>query len=100
MAANYTNSSPYAETTMFGQFLDVMKARKITPYADDVTFTINNIYMYRPDLLASDLYGDPALWWVFAIRNPNVIKDPVFDFFPGVTIYIPKKTTLTTDLGI
>jgi hypothetical protein len=40
------------------------------------------------------------LWWVFAVRNPNVIKDPIFDFFPGQTIYIPNKNTLTTYLGL
>jgi len=40
------------------------------------------------------------LWWVFAIRNPNVIQDPIFDFQPGVIIYIPQKTNLTTALGL
>ena len=57
-------------------------------------------YKNRPDLLAADLYGDAALWWVFAARNPNVLKDPLFDFRPGVTIYIPTKETLVADLGL
>ena len=100
MATTYKNSSPYATTSKFGQFLDVMTSRSITAYADDVQFTINTVYQYRPDLLAHDLYGDSALWWVFAMRNPNVLKDPIFDFYPGVTIYIPKKTNLTNDLGV
>ena len=77
-----------------------MTSRKVTAYADDVQFTINTVYQYRPDLLAHDLYGDSALWWVFAMRNPNVLKDPIFDFYPGVTIYIPKKTNLNNDLGV
>jgi hypothetical protein len=100
MATTYKNSSPYATTLTFGPFLDIMSPRIVTKNADDVTFTINTVYKYRPDLLASDLYGDAALWWVFAARNPNVIKDPIFDFRPGVTIYIPKKSNLATDLGI
>jgi hypothetical protein len=50
--------------------------------------------------LAFDLYGDANLWWVFAARNPNVIRDPIFDFLPGVRIYIPKKTTIDRDLGL
>ena len=96
----YKNTSPYAGTSMFGQFLDVMKNRKITKSTSDVTYIIDNVYKYRPDLLAHDLYGDSALWWVFAMRNPSVIKDPIFDFFPGVTIYIPQKSNLVADLGI
>jgi len=46
------------------------------------------------------LYGDPALWWVFVIRNPNVLQDPIFDFQPGVTIYVPQKQNLTSALGL
>jgi len=44
--------------------------------------------------LAFDLYGDPSLWWVFAVRNPNVISDPVFDMRIGARIAVPKKETL------
>jgi prophage DNA circulation protein len=51
-------------------------------------------------LLAYDLYGDSALWWVFAMRNPNTIQDPVFDFLPGTTIFIPKKETIVAALGL
>jgi hypothetical protein len=51
-------------------------------------------------MLAYDLYGESSLWWVFAQRNPNVLKDPVFDFRSGVQIYIPKKATLQADLGV
>lgn len=100
MATSYKNSSPYAGTKNFGPFLDVLQYRPITKKPDDVTYQINNMYKYRPDVLAYDLYGDSALWWVFVARNPNVLKDPIFDFKPGVVIYIPKKETLVTDLGL
>jgi len=29
------------------------------------------------------------LWWVFALRNPDVIKDPIRDFKTGVVIIVP-----------
>jgi hypothetical protein len=29
-----------------------------------------------------------------------VLQDPVFDFVPGATIYIPKKETLVAALGL
>ena len=51
-------------------------------------------------MLAYDLYGEPALWWVFMQRNLDVLQDPVYDFVPGVEIYIPKNSSLRTVLGI
>lgn len=96
----YKKTSPYASTPVHGTFLDVLEHRKIPKKADDVTYKINSVYKYRPDMLAYDLYGDVNLWWVFAVRNPNVIRDPIFDFVPGTIIYIPKKDTLVSELGI
>ena len=98
--ANYDATSPYFETGYSQFFLDVMVNRPIPKEDDDLTFAINTTYQYRPDLLAYDLYGDSALWWVFSARNPNVLQDPVYDFLPGATIYVPKKDTLTAALGL
>lgn len=95
----YSKTSPYAFTETFGKFLDVARLPSIPKNPDDVAFSINRTYVMRPDLLAFDLYGDATLWWVFAIRNPNVIKDPIFDMQVGKTIYLPKKTTLLGILG-
>ena len=97
---SYSSSSPYAQTRTFGNFLDVMINRPISKLDDDVLYAIDKVYEYRPDMLASDLYGNSALWWVFAQRNPNVLKDPLFDFRAGAQIYIPKKATLQSDLGV
>ena len=95
-----SKNSPYAATSTFGPFLDLLEYRAITKKSDDTVYAIDRVYQYRPDMLAYDLYGDAALWWVFVARNPNVLKDPIFDFRPGTTIYIPKKDTLVQDLGI
>lgn len=100
MSVTYSKTSPYYATNTFGQFLDVLNFRPITKKEDDVQYVIDRVYQYRPDMLAYDLYGDSTLWWVFAARNPNVIKDPTFGFKAGLIIYIPKKETLTADLGI
>lgn len=97
---NYSKTSPYATTGTYGFFLDVMNFRDIPKDPSDITYQLDAIYRFRPDLLAFDLYGDASLWWVFAMRNPNVIQDPVFDFIPGVTIFIPKKATITAALGL
>lgn len=96
----YSTSSPYYKTSTFSNFLDVMTNRPISRLADDVLYEIDSVYEYRPDLLASDLYGTSSLWWVFAQRNPNVLIDPLMDFVAGARIYIPKLDTLKQDLGV
>ena len=100
MATKYAQTSPYFETAKTAGYLDVMKDRPIPKQVDDQIIEINQTYQYRPDLLANDLYGDPGLWWVFAQRNPNVIEDPIYDFFPGNIIQLPKLSNLKSDLGI
>jgi len=100
MATSYNQTSPYANTDFYGFFLDIANIPQIPIVASDVAYEIDAIYKHRPDLLAYDVYGDQNLWWVFAIRNPNVIQDPVYDFEPGVTIYIPQKQNLVAALGI
>jgi alpha-L-fucosidase len=100
MAIEYKKTSPYYNTNSFGKFLDTLEYRSIRKLPSDVQYTIDRIYKFRPDLLAFDLYGDASLWWVFAARNPNVLKDPLFDFKAGTTIYIPLKENLVADLGL
>jgi hypothetical protein len=102
MAANklYAKTSAYYNTGFYGKFLDVMTHRKFAKSDSDASMTINKTYANRPDLLAFDLYGDADLWWVFTARNPNVLRDPIFDFLPGVQIYVPKKEVLVRDLGL
>ena len=100
MAVNYKKTSPYANTDYYGFFLDVANIPTIPNDPSDVQYEIDAIYQYRPDLLANDLYGDSGLWWVFSVRNPNTIKDPIFDFVAGANIFVPKKENLTAALGL
>jgi hypothetical protein len=103
MAVNnvYPATSPYNATGIVNnKFLDVMVNRTIPMQPSDVYWEITEVYQYRPDLLAYDLYSDSRLWWVFAQRNPNRLKDPYFDFVAGVGIYIPKLELLKQTLGL
>jgi alpha-L-fucosidase len=97
--AQYDATSPYFETTYSQFFLETMVNRPIPKESDDLTFTINTTYQYRPDLLAFDLYGVAGLWWVFYQRNPNTLQAPPMDFKTGTLIYLPKLSTLKTALG-
>ena len=97
----YPATSPYYNTGVVNnQYLDVMINRQIPLQPSDVYWVITQVYEYRPDLLAYDLYADSRLWWVFANRNPNRLKDPYFDFVTGVGIYLPKADLVRQVLGI
>ena len=97
--ATYDSTSAYYTTGYSQFFLDVMTNRAIPKESDDRLMQINQTYQYRPDLLALDLYDNPSLWWVFYQRNPNTLQAPPLDFAAGVTIYVPKITTLREVLG-
>jgi hypothetical protein len=97
--ATYDSTSPYYTTGYSQFFLDVMVNRPIPKQPDDQLMVINQTYQYRPDLLAFDLYGNSALWWVFYQRNPNTLTKPPLDFTVNTSIYLPKITTLKTVLG-
>lgn len=98
--ANYTEASPWNTTEITnGQYLDILDIRPVPAENDDILYAIEPQYTYRPDLLAYDLYGNHRLWWVFAQRNMNVLKDPVYDFIPGVEIYLPKQRNISSVLG-
>ena len=96
----YASTSPYFTSQVEDNYLGTMNNRSIPKQADDQQFTITITYQHRPDLLAQDLYDDPGLWWVFAQRNMDVIKDPVYDMIAGTEIYLPKGESLATRLGI
>jgi hypothetical protein len=96
----YSKTSPYYGTVMNQGYLDVMTFRDFQRQEDDIEYEVTKNYENRPDLLAFDLYGDVNLWWVFAMRNPNVIKDSVYDLKSGIKIFLPKLSTLKRDLGI
>lgn len=97
---NYRASSPYFGTQTWGQFLDTWQGRYIPEDVTDVLYQIDPPYNYRPDLLAQDFYQDPSLWWVFAVRNPDVIKDPLFDFIAPAIIYVPSKKIIQQSMGM
>jgi Base plate wedge protein 53 len=100
MTTYYKPNSAYATTTQNDLYLNLLNIRPVPAEADDFLYALENQYRHRPDLLAYDLYGDAALWWVFVQRNMSVIRDPIYDFEPGVQIYIPKKSNLQKYLGI
>jgi hypothetical protein len=99
MSVKYSNLSPWFNTPVIRNYLDVLAIRSVPAESDDYLYSIEPQYTYRPDLLAYDLYGNKDLWWVFIQRNLDVLQDPIFDFVPGTKIYLPKNTSLKEVLG-
>jgi hypothetical protein len=100
MMANYSSSSPWYTTNQNNLYLEIWEPRPIPSSDDDFQYTIQPQYNYRPDLLAYDIYGNPKLWWVFTQRNIDILMDPIYDFRAGVTIVLPKKSSLLSALGL
>lgn len=98
--ATYSENSPWKDTPITENYLSFLTIRPVPAEPDDFLYTIESQYTHRPDLLAYDLYKDAKLWWVFIQRNLDVLNDPIYDFIPGVQIYIPKGSRLTKLLGL
>jgi hypothetical protein len=94
MSNGYNSASPFYNTPINGSYLDVLEFKDIPSVASDIEYEIMAQHAFRPDLLAFDFYGNARLWWVFAVRNKDKIKDPVYDLFAGQKIRIPQIETL------
>lgn len=94
MAEFHSNNSFLRKAQVRGFYLDVNTLPNIPKSASDQVYTIDSRYSKRPDLLASELYGTSQLWWLFALRNPDVLVDPLEDFTPGKEIYLPSASAI------
>jgi hypothetical protein len=89
MAQNTKNTSQYSLTPIQNWYLDIWVPRSVPSSDYDSIIIIPPSFNQRPDLLSQQEYGTPRLWWVFAIRNPDLIIDPINDFLSGLQIYVP-----------
>jgi hypothetical protein len=94
MAGRYERSSPYYGTPIRNWYLDIWQGVSIEATGRDLLYSIPPEFNLRPDLAAFNFYGSPKYWWVFALRNKNLIKDPIQDFIAGRIIYIPAKEAI------
>ena len=94
MADFHRRDSFLRSTDTFDGFLDINTLPKIPKSVDDDIYIIDARYHERPDLLAYDRYGSSRLWWVFALRNPDKLIDPLEDFTSGTEIFLPSTTAI------
>lgn len=89
MAQNSKETSQYFTTPIKDWYLDIWVPRSVPSSPYDKIAIIPPGFNQRPDLMSYQEYGTPNLWWVFAVRNPNLLIDPIEDFLSGLEIFIP-----------
>ena len=93
----YKGPSPYYTTPQNNNMLPYLvfwNAPAVVPTTNDTLYTVTATYQHRPDLLSYDIYNTTGYWWVFAARNPDTIKDPIYDLVAGINIYLPARAGL------
>jgi hypothetical protein len=99
MKIDYARNSPYAVTPQASWYIGRYVHRTIPAHRDDRSFVLEARHQYRPDLLAQELYGSPAYYWIFLVRNTKLIRDPIWDFRTGMTITIPSSEYIKSIIG-
>ena len=87
-------SNPYKNTPLRDFYRDLWQPVRIAKSRDDRTIVISNAHHQRPDLLASELYGDERLFWVFWQHNKDLLEDPIHDFVAGLSIKVPNRDNI------
>lgn len=94
MAKFHRQDSFLKSAGIYDIFLDVSKLPSVPKSIADETYVIEAKYHQRPDLLAYDQYGSSRVWWIIALRNLDLIEDPIKDFKSGLEISLPSKQTV------
>jgi hypothetical protein len=96
----FPSTSAYYNTPQTSWYTGPFVWRDIPPDATDTFIpSLDKKYENRPDKLSYDLYGTVAYWWVFLVRNIDVIRDPIWDMEAGISIYTPSLAVLQTIVG-
>lgn len=96
--SEYSRYSPYfkvQQTWYLGTYIP----KTMKPADDDRIYVIPNKYHQQPWRLAKEEYGNERLYYIFAILNKDILKDPVYDFKAGVEIRIPSVNRVQKYMG-
>lgn len=94
--SRYTNA--IVDTNSTGQlFLPLRSPLGLPSSPDDIYVTVTQELLLRPDLVSSNAYGIPDLWWV--IYEYNNISDPLFSLTIGQTLVIPELNRVLNALN-
>lgn len=95
----YRKSSPLYNTPQTTWFLGNYVDRELYREGSDTLTVISSKYNLRPDLMSYKLYGTVDYRMTFMMLNPDLLKDPIYDFITGITIYTATLERLRSFLG-
>jgi len=90
--------SAYARTPIYEVGTDVMFGQMVpvvVPNSTDIIYTVPPAGESRLDLISTQFYGVPDLWWILA--SVNNILDPLVAVPVGTRIQIPSRDRLATE---
>lgn len=87
-------TSQYINTPVKDFYLDIWDPIDIPESTSDEKIMIETKHHKRPDLLSFEVYGTPRLWWIFAVRNIDILIDPIEDFVAGTIIFVPSESSI------
>ena len=87
---------PIIATTPTVQYPKITRYRASTRYPD-VPLSEQDVFLVtirgdRLDNLAYQFYGDPSLWWILSIANPDLPNDSLYPTL-GFQLRIPSDIT-------
>lgn len=96
--ARYSTFSPYSKVKQTW-YLGYNLPRRMFPADSDTIYTIPLEYDEQPWRLAKELFGNERLYYIFALLNPNILIDPIYDFKANVDIRVPSQSRVKDYLG-
>jgi hypothetical protein len=94
----YTTNSYLRDSRYRSFYLDVAKLPIIANVTGD-SVIVPPECENRIDLFSYQQYGSSRYWWMIALANADLIKDPIWDFTAGLTVLVPRDTALLEKLA-
>lgn len=94
---SYDEKSFLANTPLKKFYLDKARLASITD-AVGSQVVVPPECEHRIDLFSYQQYGSSRLWWIIALANADLIKDPIWDFKSGMTLLVPDRALLNEQL--
>lgn len=89
----YDNRSFLKDTEFKNFYLDVSRLPKFSKNRG-ILVKVPPQCENRIDLFSYQQYGSSRLWWVIALANADIIRDPIWDFKAGMTVFVPREADL------
>jgi hypothetical protein len=94
----YGERSFLRQTSINNFYLDVSKL-PIINYTKGDYVIVPPECENRIDLFSYQQFGTSRLWWIIALANADVIRDPIWDFKSGMEVFIPRDSSLLEKLA-